>query len=455
MKKAHQRQPEAAAGETHAATSPALRIAMVSTHGYVCAHPPLGAVDTGGQVVYVLELSRKLASLGYAVDIWTRGFDDQPEEETLAPGVRILRVACGPAGFIRKEDLHRHIPEWCEHALRRIRETRTEYAFINSHYWDGGIAGERLGRELGVKHFHTPHSLGLAKQRQMGESETAGRYAFDIRIPTEQRLYTTADLTIATTAEMTEMIVTDYAAPESRVVMIPPGYDDSRFYPVGDASRRQLRRRLGFEGTVFFSLGRLARTKGFDLLIRAFAVTAKRIPDARLVLGVGVENLDEHRAALLAELRAEAESTGLADRITFLGEIPHRETVDYYRAADVFILGSRVEPFGMTAVEAMACGTPTVVTIHGGLYRALTFGRNALFADPFDAEDLGITMMKAVKHPRLRARLARMGAHRARSLFTWTGIAQQLLTHADEPEAEVADPAFADNEWDEPWTDSE
>lgn len=455
MNKAHSR-PKATRddGRTPTASS-TVRIAMISIHGYVCAHPPLGAVDTGGQVVYVLELSRKLASLGYEVDIWTRRFDHQPEEETLAPGVRILRVPCGPPGFIRKEDLHPHIPEWCDHALRRLRETKTRYIFINSHYWDGGLAGERLGRELGVKHFHTPHSLGFAKQRMMTPGGATAHYAFEARIPAEKRLYATADLIVATTAEMAETIVGDYAAPHSRVVMIPPGYDDTRFYPVGDASRRQLRRRLGFEGTVFFSLGRLARTKGFDLLIRAFAVTAKRIPDARLVLGVGIENLDPARASLLAELRAEAERTGLADRITFLGEIPHRDTVDYYRAADVFILGSRVEPFGMTAVEAMACGTPTVVTIHGGLYRALTFGRNALFADPFDAEDLGITMMKAVKHPRLRARLSRMGAYRARSLFTWTGIAQQLLGHAEQSSAEIADSAFAEIEWDEPWTDSE
>ena len=106
----------------------------------------------------------------------------------------------------------------------------------------------------------------------------------------------------------------------------------------------------------------------------------------------------------------------------------------------------------MTAIEAMASGTPTVVTVHGGLYRALSFGRHALFADPMDREDLGITMAKIFRHSRLQSRLSRMGAHKARSLFTWTGIAQQLVSLIEERTTALA---FTDNEWDEPWNDGD
>lgn len=432
----------------------AQRIAMVSIHGYVSAHPPLGATDTGGQVVYVLELSKKLAALGYAVDIWTRRFDGQAIEETVAPSVRILRVACGPAGFVRKEVMSELIPEWCDNALNRIRAAGLRYAFINSHYWDAGLAGLRLASALDTPHFHTPHSLGEAKRRQMaaaGANLTA--YRFETRIPAERDLYARCDATIATTHEMAAMLAADYGVPESRLAMIPPGYDDAVFYPVGEATRQLLRKRVGFEGTVFFSIGRLARTKGFDLLIRAFAVVVKRVPDAVLALGVGGEDLSEEQRALLDHLRAEAEACGVADRVRFLGYIPHARTPDYYRAADVFVLSSRVEPFGMTAVEAMACGTPTVVTIHGGLHRALTFGRNTLFTDPCDAEDMGIMMTKPVRHERLRARLSKMGAYRARSLFTWTGIAQQLVQLAET--GRVSPEPDTETEWDEPWTDIE
>ena len=107
----------------------------------------------------------------------------------------------------------------------------------------------------------------------------------------------------------------------------------------------------------------------------------------------------------------------------------------------------------MTAIEAMASGTPTVVTVHGGLYRALTFGRHALYADPFDREDLGIMMFKVLRHPRLATRLSRMGAHKARSLFTWTGVAQQLVAVVEQRES--ASMTLADNEWDEPWNDAD
>ncbi|MEO7597789.1 MAG: glycosyltransferase, partial [Opitutus sp.] len=140
---------------------------MISTHGYVAANPPLGAADTGGQVVYVLELSRKLALLGYEVDIWTRQFESQPQIEYVADHVRIIRMPCGGPEFIRKEYLYEHLDEWTAHALRFIHANGLQYSFINSHYWDAGLAGQKLCPVLQVPHLHTPHSLGIWKQRQM------------------------------------------------------------------------------------------------------------------------------------------------------------------------------------------------------------------------------------------------------------------------------------------------
>jgi mannosylfructose-phosphate synthase len=163
--------------------------------------------------------------------------------------------------------------------------------------------------------------------------------------------------------------------------------------------------------------------------------------------------MNPEETKLLADLKAAAERTGFSDRIQFASFIADEDLPDYYRAADIFVLCSRYEPFGMTAIEAMASGTPTVVTVHGGLYRALAFGRHALFADPFDREDLGITIAKILRHARLRARLARMGAHKARSLFTWTGVAQQLVAAVEKRPAAVL--ALEDSEWDEPWYDAE
>ena len=235
--------------------------------------------------------------------------------------------------------------------------------------------------------------------------------------------------------------------------MIPPGYDDTRFFPVGEASRAAIRRRLGFEGKVVFALGRLARNKGYDLLIDAFSVLAKREPEAVLHLAVGGERLDPREKALLDDLKGRVAATGHAERIHFGGFVSEADLPDYYRAADLFVLCSRYEPFGMTAIEAMASGTPTIVTVHGGLYRAISFGRHALYADPFDREDLGIIMAKVFRHPGLRERLSRMGAHKARSLFTWTGIAQQLIAAVER--TPVAAITLDDKDWDEPWTDGD
>lgn len=432
---------------------------MISTHGYVAAVPPLGAADTGGQVVYVIELSKKLAQLGFEVDIWTRRFEDQPEFDVVNEHVRVIRVRCGGREFIPKEYLVEHLDEWGEHALRFIQKHGLKYHFINSHYWDAGVAGQHLAEVLNVPHLHTPHSLGLWKQRQMerdypGDSAKFEKsYNFTRRVRDERKLYADCNLVIATTPPQLDFVIQDYGVSPERVRMVPPGYDDNRFYPVGEASRQAIRQRLGFEGSVVLSLGRLARNKGYDLLIDSFSMVAQRDPSAVLYLAVGGEMLDAKEAALLAELREQAAKSPAADKIKFGAFIAEDQLADYYRAADMFVLSSRYEPFGMTAIEAMASGTPTVVTVHGGLYRALTFGRHALFADPFDREDLGITMAKIFRHPRLRSRLSRMGAHKARSLFTWTGIAQQLVAAVEQrPSTSVT---LDDKEWDEPWNEAD
>lgn len=434
------------------------RIGMVSTHGYVAARPPLGAADTGGQVVYVLELSKKLAQLGYEVDIWTRRFENQPEFDILNDRVRVIRVPCGPREFVDKEYLVNHLGEWSENALRFIKKHRLRYEFFNSHYWDAGFATQRLAEALNVPHIHTPHSLGLWKKQLMeidfpdDVKKFEKKYNFIQRINEETLLYRNCTEVIATTPPQVDMIVQDYGAPAEHVHMIPPGYDDNRFFPVSAATRNGIRRRLGYKGQVILAIGRLARNKGYDLLIDGFSVVAKRIPDAVLHLAVGGERLGAAEKVILQQLKQRVRKHKLGSRVKFDGYVADRDLANYYRAADVFVLSSRYEPFGMTAIEAMACGTPTVVTTHGGLFRAVTFGRHALYADPFDKEDLGISIVKILKHPRLSNRLGRMGAHKARSLFTWTGIAQQLVSLIEERATALA---FTDNEWDEPWNDGD
>lgn len=409
------------------------RIAMISTHGYVAALPPLGAPDTGGQVVFVIELSKQLARLGYKVDIWTRRFDDQPETEVVDDNVTILRVPCGSNEFIPKEQLYKNIPEWVENALRLIKKQNLSYYFINSHYWDAGLAGQSLSNALNIPHLHTPHSLGSWKKSQMEDAapedteKLEEQFNFSTRVRHEQRLFQECDMVIATTPPQLDLIVADYSVSRAKVRMIPPGYDDNRFFPVSEASREGIRNDLGYQGPVIASIGRLARNKGFDLLIRAFAIVASRIPEAKLRLAVSMQSSDPGDSRMLEELQELVAEHSLQGKVTITDSLPDEQMADYYRAADVFALSSRYEPFGMTAIEALASGTPTVVTTRGGLYRALDFGVHALYTDTEDIEEFGICLLQALKYQRLRNRLSQQGSHRVRALFAWSGIAQQLL----------------------------
>lgn len=410
------------------------RIAMISTHGYVAAEPPLGLPDTGGQVVFVIELSKKLAELGYIVDIWTRQFEDQPEAEIVDKDVTLRRIPCGSDDFIPKEYLYKSLGEFIIKAKAIIKNENIEYEFINSHYWDAGIVGQALSVHFNTPHVHTPHSLGAWKRKKMMEdfSDDETRleevYNFTERIRHEKAIYNECSSLVATTPIQVDIFKDDYDIEPEKINMIPPGYDDSRFFPVSEATRQSIRERLGFNGkNVVTSIGRLSRNKGFDLLVDAFASVAERDENAYLFLALGTETDDTTEDPMLNEIVEKVRSLNLEQKVTISGSLPEEAMADFYRASDVFCLPSRYEPFGMTAVEAMACGAPTVVTTNGGLYRTLEYGSEALYADSFDSQDFGLSIAKILKYPRLKKRLSERGAQKSRSLFTWTGIAQQLI----------------------------
>ena len=133
---------------------------MISLHGYVAGSPELGKPDTGGQVVFVLELAKRFARLGYRVDVMTRQFEDQPAEDIINENLRVVRVPFGGSDFIRREDMHDWYGDFVTNALAMIRHRKLQYDVINSHYWDAGVAGQKIAEELQIPHIHTPHSLG-------------------------------------------------------------------------------------------------------------------------------------------------------------------------------------------------------------------------------------------------------------------------------------------------------
>jgi mannosylfructose-phosphate synthase len=413
---------------------------MLSTHGYVSARPEFGKPDTGGQVVYILELSKCLARLGYEVDLYTRQFEDQPSIETVDERVRLVRIPCGGPDFIPKETLCNAIPEWVENAFAFIKDHELKYAFINSHYWDAGLAGQSLAHLLTVPHVHTPHSIGTWKRDNMdGEpDELERKYNFRQRIREEKVIYDECDMLIATTPQQRDLLkASDYDVPVEKIRVIPPGYDDSRFFPVSIASRQALKRERGIEGPVVLVLGRMAHNKGYDLLIRAMTYVIERVPETRLILAAGSNHPSERELEQIEELHELARELNIEGNIVFEDYIPDDKLADYYRLADVFALSSRYEPFGMTAVEAMACGTPTVITTEGGLWEQVIWGLEALCANPFDPAAFGIALASVLQYPRIHSQLAKHGSQAARAKFTWTGVAQQLLRVLDSIEPQI------------------
>jgi mannosylfructose-phosphate synthase len=403
---------------------------MISTHGYVSANPEFGKLDTGGQVVYVLELAKCLARFGFDVDIYTRQFEDQLVRDVINDRVKVLRIPCGGPHFIPKEVLCKHIPEWVENAHAYIKDNEINYAFINSHYWDAGLAGRLLSNHVRIPHVHTPHSIGAWKCDNMDGSadELEGKYNFRERIREEKLIYDESDVLIATTPRQRDILrAGKYDVPAEKIHVIPPGYDNTRFFPVSLATRRALKQDLDAHGPIVLALGRMAHNKGYDLLIRAMPFVIERVPEARLILAVRSTDPSHRELEQIEELRALARSLRIERSVIFRGYIPDERLPDYYHIANVFALSSRYEPFGMTAVEAMACGTPTVITTEGGLWKLVTWGKEAFYASPFDSSAFGDAISTVLHNPRVAAQMAKYGSQKAQAQFTWTGIAQQLL----------------------------
>lgn len=406
-------------------------ILMISLHGYVSAEPELGKPDTGGQVVYVLELARRFSRLGRRVDLVTRRFEDQPEYDDINENLRIWRIPFGGAEFIRKENMHDHLSKFVTNLLSAIRARNLRYDVIYSHYWDAGWAGQKIAEELEVLHVHTPHSLGSWKQQNMStalsDAEMEATYRFKERIRKEFLVYQMCDHVIATTEPQAELLKQDYDLLSHRMTVVPPGMDESRFSPIRQAETKDLQKKYGLQAHDVLTLGRMAHNKGYDLLIRALPTLFDLVPTARLIAAVGGEDSAQDEAGV-ATLQALADELGISNRIRWIQFIEEADLPDYYRAAAVFSMSSRYEPFGMVAIEAMSCGTPTVITVHGGLYELLDYGKHALYADPNRPLEYGTMLAVPMLYPDLAHQLSVEGARFARRNFGWTGIAKQILT---------------------------
>jgi D-inositol-3-phosphate glycosyltransferase len=339
---------------------PAPRLAVLSVH--TCPLAALGGKETGGMNVYVREVARALGRLGFAIDVFTRSQDPAiPEVVPLGPGARVVHVPAGPPRPIARAAVAAHLPAFAEGVEAfRLRE-RLRYGLVHSHYWLSGLAGLELARRWDASLVHMFHTLGAIKNavaRGSGDTEPAERLAAEVRIAAA------AHRIVASNLVERAGLVWHLGADPGRVVVIPCGVDVELFRPRAAAGARA---RLGLAAEhVLLFVGRLTPIKGLETLLRALAVLrSDGLALARLtLLVVGGTKGDPGDSA---HLRRLAQELGVAAWVDFRGPQPQDALPDYYAAADLCLMPSRYESFGMVALEAMACGVPVIASRAGGL----------------------------------------------------------------------------------------
>ncbi len=387
-------------------------IVMLTPHG-----DPLGRIgepDIGGQCVYIRELGKHLSLAGIDVKIFTRDRGEgKPEREQFAETASVTRIPCGPEGFIPKEEILPYLDEFVERVSKQIGSA----AILHSHYWDGGYVASRLHQDQ--PWFHSTHSLGKVKQMSLPDSS---RYQYEDRLRIEEEVYRGCDQVFALTGIEKEQIVRLYNVEPERIRVIPPGVDISAFQPHSDPSL--CRSELGLpDRTTILALGRLDERKGFDLYARAAseALKIRGLPEVSFVLSAGDGSPQEDgERQKLDDLINEL---ALEKKFIWLPVLSEETVPIFYGAADVFVLPSRYEPFGIVMLEAMASEVPVVATSNGGPAEVIDHGSDGLLGNPEDQREFAELITSLILNPDMRLAFGRRARQKVERDYSWTVIA--------------------------------
>ncbi|HJT37953.1 MAG TPA: D-inositol-3-phosphate glycosyltransferase [Actinomycetota bacterium] len=415
------------------------RVALLSVHTCPLDQPGIG--DSGGMNVYVRSVARRLAEMGVAVDIFTRWSGKGELVREVDPGVRVIHLVAGPDRPVPKEELDEHVCEFLYSLLRFESEQAAAaglsspmYDAVHSHYWLSGRAGRLAAERWNVPLIQSFHTLGRVKNINLApgdEPEAASRIA------AEERIVEQADCILAPTVEEARDLVRLYAAAPERVRVVTPGVDTDVFKP-GD--RLRAKGLAGLEGkTVVLFAGRFQLLKSPDLAVEAIACLNELAPqlDVTLLMLGGPSGRAGRRPE---DLEKHAASLGIADRIVLRDPVPHEQLPDYYRAADVVLVPSRTESFGLVALEASACGTPVVATDVGGLRTAVRHGVTGLLVPGRDPEHFARALAEVLTDRALATAMGDAGSRYARR-YDWRRAAADLLAVYEERSSMVAEAA--------------
>ena len=391
-----------------------MNIAIISFHG--CPVARLGEKDTGGMNVYVLNLAKELGELGHTVDVFTRFHDpSDPRKVDMGSGATLIHVEAGPIGQ-QKSDLPMYIDEFVANVSATEKSEGRSYDIIHSNYWLSGKVGSILSRRWKIPHVVTFHTLAKTKLRaRVGESES------DLRISVEQEVMReSTDILVLTQAEKMDLENLYGISPE-KVSVIPAGVDTDIFYPVP-----KLKARVGLglpdKETVMYA-GRVEPIKGLDILLDSFKIL-NETRDVHLVVVGGSLSGDRE----LDALRQRSKQLGILEKITFTGSVNQSELGRYYSAADVFVLPSHYESFGLVALEAMACGTPVVASRVGGIPSFVDDGETGYLITWRSAEPFADRIEMLLENLDLRNFMSERARVKANSM-NWSTVAAEVADY--------------------------
>ncbi|HEV2992912.1 MAG TPA: glycosyltransferase [Acidimicrobiia bacterium] len=389
------------------------RVAMLSIHTSPLAQP--GAGDGGGMNVYVRSLGEALARAGVGCDVLTRAEQrDQRGIVELEPGLRVVYLDAGPRRPVAKHELVGLLDELVDAARAHLECGRACYEALHANYWISGAVGHRLKHELDLPLAATFHTWARTKTAAGVTDDPTHRQVI------EAEVLRCADVVVASTPDEAAALSAEPDADRDRVEIIPPGVDHALFSP---SEPRAARRRLGLptDRPLLLFVGRIQPLKGVDVAVRALA--ALRARDAELVVVGGPSGADGPPE--VARLRALAEDLGVTARVRWVRPVPHDRLADWYRAADVCLVPSRSESFGLVALEAAACGTPVVAANVGGLRTLVDHDESGFLVDGRDPDEYAAPIQALLDAPGRAAAMGSRAAARA-GRYTWSIAAARL-----------------------------
>ena len=377
----------------------------------------LGRSENGGLNVYVRQVCAAFSERGIATDVFTRRGPSDPAIEYLAPNSCVIYL---PAGRdLDKYALHEQVPAFAHQVMDFAEFEGASYDFVFSHYWLSGEVALLLRPQLAVGWAHVAHTLGLVKNRTLA---TGARPEPALRIQVETEIAQEADLLVASTADESGELVRSYGADPARVAVVPPGVDLTLFQPT---DRDDARMQIGYgPGRIVLFVGRLERLKGVDVAIRALALLRDRQHDDVRLLILGEDSHDGSDSEK-ERLKAFAGRVGVHDRVDFLGSVAHHELPFFYSAADVCVMPSYSESFGLVALEAQACGRPVVGADVAGLRSVVRDEVSGYLLDGHDPAAYAERIGRLLDNPDLAQQMGRRGRLLAQR-FSWTRTADSL-----------------------------